>query len=91
MRAVEAFKVTQGWGLFRRPACLVRKETVELGRLIESAEQEKRTRKLVICGEKGAGKSLLLLQGMAAAFLRGWVVVNFPDGAFIRLLYFLDF
>ncbi|KAJ9645354.1 hypothetical protein H2199_003360 [Coniosporium tulheliwenetii] len=79
LRAVEAFKVHQGWGLFRRPACLVRKETVEIGRVVAEAGEEKKTRRLVLCGERNSGKSVLLLQGLAGAFMRGWVVVNFPE------------
>ncbi|EON66758.1 hypothetical protein W97_06004 [Coniosporium apollinis CBS 100218] len=79
LRVVEAFKVHQGWGLFRRPACLVRKETVEIGRVVAEAEEQKTTRRVVLCGERNSGKSVLLLQGLAGAFMRGWVVLNFPE------------
>jgi small subunit ribosomal protein S29 len=34
----------------------------------------------VICGEKGAGKSVLLLEAMAMAFLNKWVVISIPEG-----------
>jgi small subunit ribosomal protein S29 len=105
LRAVDAFKPTQGWSLFRRPATLIRKETVELAALIQeaeggpkktekveeadggaegtavkAAEVAKKTIRRVIVGEKMSGKSSLLLQGLAMAFVRKWVVVNLPDG-----------
>ncbi|TKA69470.1 hypothetical protein B0A49_05208 [Cryomyces minteri] len=81
LRAVEAFKPTQGWGLFRRPAALVRKETLQLGRYIQEVEtaEGKKTIRRVVVGERGSGKSTLLLQAMTMAFVKGWVVVNIPD------------
>ncbi|KAF2435213.1 hypothetical protein EJ08DRAFT_730312 [Tothia fuscella] len=98
LRAVEAFKVGQGWGYFRRPATLIRGEAVELGRLMEEVEigsrggeSDKRTEfsgvgdhtgktvRRLVHGERGVGKSVLLLQVMAMAFTRGWIVVNFPE------------
>jgi len=78
LRAVEAFKPGQGWSFFRRPACLVRKENVELAQIIDRPGG-KTTRK-IICGEKGVGKSVLLLEAMAMAFMKGWIVVNIPEG-----------
>jgi small subunit ribosomal protein S29 len=99
LRAVEAFKVGQGWGYFRQPACLIRDEAVELARLMEEigrrpGEGDKRlegsnvqeaggqTLRKLVSGERGAGKSVLLLQAMSMAFLKGWVVINLPEGAF---------
>ena len=41
LRAVEAFKTTQGWGLFRRPAMLIRQESVEIVKLIQEAQDKK--------------------------------------------------
>ena len=81
-RAVDAFKPNQGWGLFRRPAMLARRETVELGRLVSAVEAEpgKKVTK-IIHGDRASGKTTLLLQAMSMAFLKGWVVINFPDGA----------
>ena len=83
LRAVDAFKRTQNWGLFRNPAMLVRRETVEYGRLFKemSEEQEsRRTIRRVLVGERGSGKSIILLQAMTMAFLKGWVVINLPEG-----------
>jgi small subunit ribosomal protein S29 len=80
LRAVEAFKPTQGWGLFRRPGVLVRDESVALSRKIVEAEKEKRVLRLVIDGDKGTGKSLMLVQALATANLRGWVILNIPEG-----------
>jgi small subunit ribosomal protein S29 len=80
LRAVEAFKTTQGWGLFRRPALLVREESVGLSRQLVRAQKEKMAFRLVIDGEKGTGKSLMLIHAMATAFVKGWAVVNIPEG-----------
>jgi small subunit ribosomal protein S29 len=80
LRAVEAFKVTQGWGMFRRPALLIREESVFLSDHMKQAEEQKVGLRLVIDGERGTGKSLMLLHAMATAFVRGWIVVNIPEG-----------
>lgn len=80
LRAVEAFKTTQGWGLFRRPSVLIREESVQLGRRMVAVEQKKETLRVVVDGAKGTGKSMLLLQAMATAFVRGWIVLNVPEG-----------
>lgn len=80
LRAAEAFKTTQGWGLFRRPAMLVRKESVEIAKMIQEAQEAKKTPLTIIDGERGAGKSMMLLQAMATAFLRGWIVLSIPEG-----------
>jgi small subunit ribosomal protein S29 len=80
LRAVEAFKTTQGWALFRRPAVLVREESVEIAKMIQEAQEEKKTSKTIIDGERGAGKSMMLLQAMATAFIRGWIVLSIPEG-----------
>lgn len=86
LRALEAFEHTQGWNLFRRPATLVRKETVEMARALEGAEgnegAEKKAVRKVLFGEKGSGKSVLLLQAQAMALQRGWIVVHLPNGMY---------
>ncbi|KAF2242706.1 hypothetical protein BU26DRAFT_467086 [Trematosphaeria pertusa] len=84
LRAVEAFKTTQGWSLFRRPATLMRKETIQLAKLLKEVEdpvdgQQKKTLRRVLSGDRMSGKSTLLLQGLAMAFLRDWVVINLPE------------
>jgi small subunit ribosomal protein S29 len=79
LRAVEAFKTAQGWGLFRRPGLLVREESVAVSRKLIMSEEGEMLR-LVIDGERGTGKSLILLHAMATAFVRGWVVLNIPEG-----------
>lgn len=83
LRAVEAFKTTQGWGLFRRPGTLMRRETVDLGRMMAGMSEEeghRMTVRRVLVGEKGSGKSMMLLQAMTMAFLKGWTVINLPEG-----------
>lgn len=81
LRAVDAFKPRQGWYYFRRPATLMRKETMELLKLLNEVDPQsgKKTIRRIITGERLSGQSTLLLQGMAAAFLKGWVVINLPD------------
>lgn len=80
LRAVEAFKVNQGWGLFRKPALLLREESAVLGQKMVAAEKSKEAVRLVIDGERGSGKSLMLLHALSAAFLRGWIVLSIPEG-----------
>jgi small subunit ribosomal protein S29 len=85
LRAVEAFKPSQGWGLFRRPASLMRKETMQLASLIKEVEDAKddeqgKTIRRVLSGKRMSGKSTLVLQGLAMAHLREWVIINLPDG-----------
>ncbi|MCJ1468336.1 37S ribosomal protein S23 mitochondrial [Pseudocyphellaria aurata] len=78
---VDAFKPTQRWRLFRRPGTLIRKETVQYGKLFEkmSEEGEKQSLRRIFVGERGSGKTVMLLQAMTMAFLKDWVVINFPD------------
>lgn len=88
LRAVEAFKPNQRWSLFRRPATVWRKEAIEMARLLQSvnSEEKKKTIRKVVVGERTCGKSVLLLQAMTMAFLKGWIVVNLPDGRFPFIL-----
>ncbi|KAL9581175.1 MAG: hypothetical protein Q9212_004058, partial [Teloschistes hypoglaucus] len=83
LRAAEAFKPTQAWGMFSRPGFLMRKESLELARLVRdiSSDNEKseKTVRMILVGQKESGKSMLLLQGMTMAFLKGWTVVNLPE------------
>jgi small subunit ribosomal protein S29 len=80
LRAVEAFKRSQGWSLFRRPAVLMRKETVQLAKLMKEVESDKKTLRRIVHGNRMSGKSTLLLQGLLMAHLRDWVIINLPDG-----------
>jgi small subunit ribosomal protein S29 len=80
LRAAEAFKTTQCWSLFRRPAMLIRQESVEIVKMIQEAQDTKETSVTIIDGDRGAGKSMMLLQAMASAFLRGWIVLSIPEG-----------
>ncbi|ESZ96267.1 hypothetical protein SBOR_3322 [Sclerotinia borealis F-4128] len=79
LRASEAFKVTQAWNLFRRPAVLVREESLRCTKVLEEAEEEKKTERLVIDGGRVSGKSMMLLHAMASAFVKGWIVLHIAD------------
>ncbi|KAL9597407.1 MAG: hypothetical protein Q9219_005160 [cf. Caloplaca sp. 3 TL-2023] len=88
LRAVEAFKPTQGWNMFRRPGTLMRRETVELGQLIaemSSGDEQKKLVRRILVGERGSGKSALLLQALMMAMLKGWTVINLPEAQDITL------
>lgn len=86
LRAVNAFKPTQAWGLFRRPGMLIREETIQYAKLFEDLSQNgvQKTVRRVIVGERGSGKTMMLLQAMTMAFLKDWVVINIPDGMVFR-------
>lgn len=86
LRAVEAFKPTQTWGMFRQPSVLLRKESVELARKMVDAAGKGDTLKLVISGDRLVGKSMLLLQAISTAFLNNWVVFHVPEGQFIQFI-----
>jgi small subunit ribosomal protein S29 len=80
LRASEAFKSSQTWGLFHSPHVLVRPETVHVCARMREEADKGQTLRMVVAGEKAAGKSLVLLQAMSNAFLNGWVVINIPEG-----------
>ncbi|KAH6998345.1 mitochondrial ribosomal death-associated protein 3-domain-containing protein [Ilyonectria sp. MPI-CAGE-AT-0026] len=80
LRALEAFKTTQSWNLFRRPHVLLRKETVELMKKLEGSVEKKEALKCVLTGSKLSGKSMTMLQAMAYALLNNWVVFHVPEG-----------
>ena len=83
LRAIEAFKPVQNWALFRAPGTLMRLETLQLGKAFDEITSKSGGRKLVrkvVVGGRGSGKSIHLLQAMTMAFLKGWVVINLPEG-----------
>lgn len=84
LRALEAFKHTQAWNLFRRPATVIRKDTVEIAKALEDAQSGKKAVKKVLFGEQGSGKTVLQLQAMAIALNKGWVVIHIPNGMLKR-------
>lgn len=64
---------------------LMRRETIDLGRQIEGISKNgvSDTVRRVYVGERSSGKTVMLLQAMAMAMVKGWVVINIPDGMFI--------
>lgn len=79
LRAIDAFKPTQGWSLFRRPAMLVREEGVQLAKSLIAVAEGKQSTRLILDGDRGTGKSMMAIQAQIAAFLNGWIVINIPD------------
>ncbi|QIW96782.1 hypothetical protein AMS68_002300 [Peltaster fructicola] len=70
LRALQAFKTSQSWSMFRTAATLVRHDTITLARVIEqqttdSAGDNPSAASLVLFGERGSGKSVLQLQAMS--------------------------
>ncbi|KAJ6147651.1 hypothetical protein N7497_009633 [Penicillium chrysogenum] len=65
LRAVQAFKPKQGWSIFRRPGTVLRRDTIEMGRLFEQ-----------ISGEGDAAKKG---KAMAMGFMKKWAVITIPD------------
>ena len=84
LRALEAFKVGQAWGFFRRPATLIREEAFELGTKMDTittnGNKNPIMERRVVHGERATGKSVLLLQAMTMAFLKDWIVISIPEG-----------
>ncbi|KAJ6184766.1 hypothetical protein N7519_006067 [Penicillium mononematosum] len=83
--AVQAFKPKQGWSIFRRPGTVLRRDTIEMGRLFEQISGEGdgakkgKVVKKIVTGMKGSGKTVHLLQAMAMGFLKKWAVITIPD------------
>ena len=81
LRALDAFKPTQGWNLFSRPTTLIRDETVMFAKMMdETAGTTPRQNRFVLSGERGSGKSVLQLQAMALAQMKGWILIHIPEG-----------
>ncbi|KAL4920337.1 mitochondrial ribosomal death-associated protein 3-domain-containing protein [Aspergillus aurantiobrunneus] len=83
LRAVQAFKPNQGWSIFRRPGTVLRRETLEMGRSFDSISGEGDGKgavvKKIITGPRKTGKTVHLLQAMAMAFTKKWVVITVPE------------
>ncbi|KAI5810239.1 mitochondrial ribosomal death-associated protein 3-domain-containing protein [Peziza echinospora] len=89
MRTAEGFHLKQGWEFFYKPSTLVRKESIQLGRLVAWINGEEikgrmrthqsRSARVILHGLRGSGKSVLLLQAMAWAYQRQWVVITIPN------------
>ncbi|KAL4936116.1 hypothetical protein BDV06DRAFT_205579 [Aspergillus oleicola] len=83
LRAVQAFKPTQGWSIFRRPGTVLRRETLEMGRFFDKVSGEGTGKgivdKRIITGPRRTGKTVHLLQAMAMGFTKGWVVITVPE------------
>lgn len=82
LRDAKAFQRTQNWSLFRRPATLIRNETIVVGQDVDQVNTgaDGKTIKHLVVGEKASGKSILVLQTMCMAYMNDWIVLNVPDG-----------
>jgi small subunit ribosomal protein S29 len=85
LRALGAFAESSDWRMFKIPTTLVRRETLELGRLFgaiaggpEGTDRRRVAR--IVSGARGTGKSVHLLQAMTMGLLSDWVVINVPNG-----------
>ncbi|KAI1759047.1 mitochondrial ribosomal protein [Hypoxylon sp. FL1150] len=79
LRATEAFKPTQTWGLFRSPHMLIRQETVDMAKQLTESISRKETLRMVVTGDRASGKSIIGLQALATGFMNDWVVINIPE------------
>ncbi|EFW99906.1 mitochondrial ribosomal protein [Grosmannia clavigera kw1407] len=79
LRAVGAFKPSQSFSLFRRPSVLIRAETATVAAQMQQAAAARQTLRLVVDGDRIAGKSILLLQALAHGFMNDWVVFHIPE------------
>lgn len=81
LRANEAFKATQEWHLFQRPATLMREDTKRIASLFDQIESgsEPTVLRRILSGPRGSGKSILQLQAMSMALLKGWITIHIPD------------
>jgi small subunit ribosomal protein S29 len=92
LRELDGFRRSQDWKFFHRPSTVLRKESLRLGEMlawIQQQEEHPQTKceRLILTGPKGSGKSVLLLQAMALALQREWVVINIPNGISRRLFF----
>lgn len=85
LRASKAFKTTQNWNLFRKPATLIRSQTVKIAQEMEAVNNagDAKTLRHLMTGDRASGKSVLLLQAMCMAYMNKWVVINVPEGKFL--------
>ncbi|KAI5285411.1 37S ribosomal protein S23 mitochondrial [Ascosphaera aggregata] len=79
LKNTKAFRTTQKWALFHRPATMIRRETFELARAMNDITETKTSAVRFVTGRKGTGKSVLLTQAMAMAFLKNWIVISIPE------------
>jgi small subunit ribosomal protein S29 len=81
LRDSAAFKRSQNWNMFRRPATLIREHTVNMGKTINDLHAATgQNARCLLTGERGSGKSILMLQAMCMAFMQEWLVINIPEG-----------
>jgi small subunit ribosomal protein S29 len=86
LRVLGAFKRSQGWSNYRRPAFLMTEKSSELREAIVDITRDNRngdsqilSMRRIIHGPKKSGKSVLLLQAMTMAILNEWFVFNIPQ------------
>ncbi|KAH8148677.1 uncharacterized protein LAJ45_07388 [Morchella importuna] len=84
LRHIEAFKTGQHWPYFQKPGTLVRKESTEIGAMINAVNEARLNKtelheRRILDGVKGSGRSILLAQAMAWAFQSDWVVISIPN------------
>jgi small subunit ribosomal protein S29 len=82
LRTIGAFKRGQGWNNYKKPSFLMTQEAWDIGQSIKQSSESggnANSLRKVLVGERKSGKSVLLLQTMSMAFIKGWVVINIPE------------
>lgn len=89
LQALEVFETKQHWPFFHRPSTLIRTETVLIGVLLNNVGNTLGGNQLhlrcILDGYYGSGRSILLLQAIAWALQKNWVVIPIPNGRAILL------
>ena len=85
LRSLGVFKPSQSWGLFKKPATLVRAETLELGKLVsgigaKDGDMKGKSVTRIVSGLRNVGKTTHLLQAMTLGLMNNWVVMHVPNG-----------
>ena len=90
LRAMQVFKPSQSWPMFKAPGTFMREESVELARLIRGiggeGDMKGKSVARIVTGDKATGKSIHLTQALTMGLLNNWVVINIPEGKYPPIL-----
>jgi small subunit ribosomal protein S29 len=83
LRSLRAFKRTQAWASYKKPAVLMTEESWNLAKLMTDIQNNSQSGPSsiakVIHGPRRSGKSVFLLQALLMGILQKWIVINIPE------------